>query len=55
MSSELPLNGRNATELIFLAGMANVGGKRFLELGPQLSDCHDFGGGRNRELDCVQL
>src|SRR5947209_3714843 len=27
---ELPLNGRNATELIFLAGMANVGGSGFL-------------------------
>src|SRR5262245_2441170 len=28
--AELPLNGRNATELIFLAGMANVGGSGFL-------------------------
>ena len=27
---ELPLNGRNATELVFLAGMANVGGSGFL-------------------------
>src|SRR6201993_166235 len=27
---ELPLNGRNPTELIFLAGMANVGGSGFL-------------------------
>jgi hypothetical protein len=27
---ELPLNGRNATELIFLAGMANIGGSGFL-------------------------
>src|SRR5207247_9093471 len=28
--AELPLKGRNATELIFLAGMANVGGSCFL-------------------------
>jgi hypothetical protein len=28
--AELPLNGRNATELVFLAGMANVGGSGFL-------------------------
>jgi hypothetical protein len=28
--AELPLNGRNPTELIFLAGMANVGGSGFL-------------------------
>ena len=27
---ELPLNGRNVTELVFLAGMANVGGSGFL-------------------------
>src|SRR5213593_1308836 len=27
---ELPLNGRNITELVFLAGMANVGGSGFL-------------------------
>jgi hypothetical protein len=27
---ELPLNGRNATELIFLAGVANIGGSGFL-------------------------
>jgi Carboxypeptidase regulatory-like domain len=27
---ELPLNGRNATELIFLAGMASIGGSGFL-------------------------
>src|SRR5437016_13434790 len=27
---ELPLNGRNATELIFLSGMANIGGSGFL-------------------------
>src|SRR6266436_282826 len=27
---ELPLNGRNPTELVFLAGMANVGGSGFL-------------------------
>src|SRR5437763_6232273 len=27
---ELPLNGRNATEFVFLAGMANVGGSGFL-------------------------
>jgi hypothetical protein len=27
---ELPLNGRNATDLVFLAGMANIGGSTFL-------------------------
>src|SRR2546422_342306 len=27
---ELPLNGRNVTELVFLAGLANVGGSGFL-------------------------
>jgi len=27
---ELPLNGRNATELVFLAGTANIGGSGFL-------------------------
>jgi hypothetical protein len=27
---ELPLNGRNITELVFLAGMANIGGSGFL-------------------------
>ena len=27
---ELPLNGRNVTELVFLAGMANIGGSGFL-------------------------
>jgi hypothetical protein len=28
--TELPLNGRNPTELVFLAGMANIGGSGFL-------------------------
>src|SRR5207244_8682207 len=27
---ELPLNGRNVTELVFLSGMANIGGSGFL-------------------------
>jgi len=48
--AEMPLNGRNPIELVFLAGMANFPGNGKYQYCPQLSDggCVRSGGqGRN--------
>jgi hypothetical protein len=49
---EMPLNGREVHELIFLAGMANYPGDRVIEHGGELPDCGRFRDARARRIRC---
>ena len=49
---DMPLNGREVHELIFLAGMANYPGDRVIEHRAELPDCGRFRGARARRIRC---